>query len=398
VRLYDSLRETAVELSPPDRVIRMYVCGITPYDTTHLGHARVNIVFDAMLRFLELRGFTTRYVQNVTDIDDDILRKAKQVGLAWDELGRRETERYLRDLDALNVRRPTFYVKATETVPEMVAIVEDLLSKELAYEREGNVYFDVSADPTFGQLAHMAGYDELLRVANERGNFPDDPLKNAPLDFVLWQAGKPGEPTWESPWGPGRPGWHIECSAMALKYLGPQIEIHGGGGDLQFPHHASEIAQTEAHTELQPFVQCWAHIGMVRLDGEKMSKSLGNLVLAADLLKRYSPEAIRLAVLRYPYRAGYDYVEDDMRWGEELVERWRAAAGQALERAQLGSRSAAALHERALTALDEDFDTPGAIAALTELADAVLAGAIDDPRAAGAALRELAGVLGIQLR
>lgn len=394
MRLYDSLRQEPVELHTPDGVMRMYVCGITPYDTTHMGHARTYLVFDVLARVLEHQGYAVNYVQNVTDIDDDILRKAKQVGLTWDELGRRETERFLRDLDSLNIRRPNHYVKATETIDTMLQIITTLIERGLAYERNGNVYFDVSADPGFGELGHM-GYDEMLATANERGNNPTDPHKDDPLDFVLWQAAQPGEPTWDSPWGAGRPGWHIECSAMAMQYLGPQLQVHGGGADLQFPHHAAEIAQSENASGQRPFSQAWAHIGMVRLDGEKMSKSLGNLVFAAKELEQFSSDAIRLALLSYQYCEGFEYTSQDVVQAEALVEQLRAALAHTP--AAPGTISAAELRQQALAALDTDLNTPETINLLGQLAAATLHNTIDDAEQAKAALREISGVLGLRL-
>ncbi len=278
MKLFNTLTQSLEEFIPIDNTVRIYVCGITPYDTTHLGHAFTYVSFDTLMRYLEYTGCKVKYVQNVTDIDDDILRKAREVGMAWDELGRRETERYLRDMDALNVRRPDVYAHASEETPTMIEIIQVLLAKGFAYENGGSVYYSVKRDAEFGGMARAIGlndYHAMLTIANERGNFPDDPRKRDPLDFVLWQAQAPGEPAWPSPWGPGRPGWHIECSAMSMRYLGPQLDIHGGGEDLAFPHHTCEIAQSEHFTGKAPFSRFWVHTGMVHQDGEKMSKSLG---------------------------------------------------------------------------------------------------------------------------
>ncbi len=274
MKLFNTLTQSLEELVPlEDNTVRIYVCGVTPYDTTHLGHAFTYVSFDTLIRYLESRGYNVKYVQNVTDIDDDILRKAREVGMEWDELGRIETARYLSDMDALNVRRPDVYPHATLETPMMIEIIQTLLTRGYAYENEGNVYFSVQRDPDFGIMARAIGlndYSAMLTIANERGNHPDDPRKKDPLDFVLWQAQAPGEPAWPSPWGPGRPGWHIECSAMSIHYLGPQIDIHGGGADLAFPHHTCEIAQSEHFTGKSPFVRCWMHTGMVYQDGEKI--------------------------------------------------------------------------------------------------------------------------------
>ncbi|TMC64982.1 MAG: cysteine--tRNA ligase, partial [Chloroflexota bacterium] len=306
MKLFNTLTQSLEEFVPIDEnAVRMYVCGITPYDTTHLGHAFTYVIFDTLIRYLEFRGRKVKYVQNVTDVDDDVLRKAKELGMAWDELGRRETERFLSDMDALNVRRPNVYARATQEIPVMIEIIQTLLAEGYAYESAGYVYFSVKRDPEFGRMARAIGlndYHAMLTIANERGNFPDDPRKQDPLDFVLWQAQAPGEPAWPSPWGPGRPGWHIECSAMSMHYLGPQIDIHGGGADLAFPHHTSEIAQSEHFTGKRPFSRIWMHTGMVHQDGEKMSKSLGNLTLVSDLLKEHSADAIRITLLNHHYR------------------------------------------------------------------------------------------------
>ena len=228
-------------------------------------------------------------------------------------------------MDALNVLRPTSYPRATEEIPRIVEMTQVLLDKEFAYEKNGGIYFRVDSCDSFGQLSRIPR-DEMLPVANERGNIPDDPNKQDPLDFVLWQAAKPGEPTWDSPWGPGRPGWHIECSAMSLHYLGETIDIHGGGGDLVFPHHECEIAQSEQYTGVRPFVRFWMHIAMVRYEGEKMSKSLGNLIMARDLLQDYSANAIRAYLLSHHYRTPWDYDQAGLAQAATRVERYAVAS------------------------------------------------------------------------
>src|SRR2546430_2184189 len=329
MKLFNTLTQSLEEFVPlDDKTVRMYVCGITPYDTTHLGHAFTYVSFDSLIRYLEFCGYTLHYVQNVTDIDDDVLRKARELGIPWDVLGRRETERYLHDMDSLNVRRPDVYARADQDTARMIEIILTLLARGYAYEREGNVYYSVRQDPEFGIMARAIGlndYESMLTIANERGNFPDDPHKKDPLDFVLWQAQAPGEPFWPSPWGPGRPGWHIECSAMALRYLGPQIDIHGGGGDLAFPHHTCEIAQSEHFTGQSPFSRFWVHVGMVEQDGEKMSKSLGNLTLIRDLVKTYTPDEIRVTLLNHHYRYPWECFAPDLEFSRSLVESFKQA-------------------------------------------------------------------------
>ena len=236
MQLFNTQSGQIERFTPRDDTVGLYVCGVTPYDTTHIGHAFTFLTFDILVRVMRHKGWDVTYVQNVTDIDDDILRKAKEVGLTWKELGDRETARYLKDMRDLNWLEPDHYVRATDHIPEMLEIIQALIDKGHAYESGGNVYFSVSSDPEFGKLSHIPR-DEMLPIANERGNTPDDPNKRDPLDFVLWQKSLDDEPSWDSPYGPGRPGWHVECSAMASRYLGPSIDIHGGGADLIFPHH-----------------------------------------------------------------------------------------------------------------------------------------------------------------
>ncbi len=394
MRLFNTMTQETEPLRPLGDAVTLYVCGITPYDTTHLGHAFINVAYDTLIRFLRYQGQPVTYVQNVTDIDDDVLRKAGELGISWCELGQRETERYLRDTRALNIALPTYFVRATESIPEMIALIERLIAEGHAYVRDGWVYFSVKSDPGFGKLAEAAGYigyDTWLATANERGNTPDDPRKVDPLDFVLWQGQAPGEPAWPSPWGPGRPGWHIECSAMAIEYLGPRIDLHGGGADLVFPHHTSEIAQSENATHEHPFVQIWMHAGMVRLGGEKMSKSLGNLVLVERLLQRYSGDAIRLLLLSHHYRSSWEYTDEEMEASAARAQRLADAARGPAEGAA-GSDDVSRRAIAAFTAaLENDLDTPGALRVLDELARQA-----DAPRAAQT-LRELAGVLGLTL-
>jgi cysteinyl-tRNA synthetase len=399
MRLFNTLSQSVEPLDPADDRVSLYVCGITPYDTTHLGHAFINVVYDTLVRYLRWRGLAVRYVQNVTDIDDDILRKAKELGLAWDELGTRETQKYLADLRALNVAMPDHYVKASDETAQMIRLIEALLAKGLAYVRDGWVYYTVRRDPDFGELAEAAGYHgyaSWLATANERGNHPDDPRKNDPLDFVLWQAQQPGEPAWPSPWGPGRPGWHIECSAMATRYLGPRIDIHGGGADLIFPHHTSEIAQSENGTGVRPFVRTWMHAAMVEEGGQKMSKSLGNLVLVRDLLPRYSPDAIRLMVLSHHYRDAWEFSEDEMRASAVRAVRLAAAAMLARRDAPHDGDDEVSRQARLefIAAMEDDLKTERALQVLDRLAESALA---SGSASQAAILIELASVLGLRL-
>nr|HET6903011.1 cysteine--tRNA ligase [Ktedonobacteraceae bacterium] len=373
MKLFNTLTQSLEEFVPlDDKTVRIYVCGVTPYDTTHLGHAFTYVSFDTLIRYLEFLGYTVNYVQNVTDIDDDVLRKARELGMAWDELGKRETERYLNDMASLNVRRPNVYARATEEIPMMLEIISTLLTRGYAYESSGSVYFSVKQDPEFGIMARAIGlndYHAMLTIANERGNFPDDSRKKDPLDFVLWQAQAPGEPAWPSPWGPGRPGWHIECSAMSMHYLGPQLDIHGGGADLAFPHHTCEIAQSEHFTEKAPFSRFWMHTGMVFQEGEKMSKSLGNLTLVSDLLKNYSADAIRVVLLNHHYRYPWECFPADLEVAQEIVAHFqqiRALVGDEVR----GEDTM--LRDRFKAAMDNDLNTPQALLLLRQAAETVL--------------------------
>jgi L-cysteine:1D-myo-inositol 2-amino-2-deoxy-alpha-D-glucopyranoside ligase len=299
----------------------------------------------------------------------------------------------MRDLNAVPFDH---YTRATEHVPEMVELIDKLIAEDLAYVANGSVYFAVNQDPEFGKLSHIPR-DQMLPIANERGNSPDDPNKRDPLDFVLWQAAAPGEPTWDSPWGPGRPGWHIECSAMSIRYLGPTIDIHGGGADLVFPHHECEIAQTEGATGQKPFARFWMHAGMVAYQGEKMSKSLGNLVLVRDVLNDYGGDALRLYLFSHHYRAAWEYRDEE-------VDEWARLAADLKEAVAFPAYGieeevdVAAFREQFLNALADDLDTPSAIDALRSVGRAILeAPEEDDVREAQATLQELAGLLGLTL-
>jgi len=403
MRLFNTLTQQKEPLVPEGDVVRMYVCGVTPYDTTHLGHAFTFIIYDVLARYLEFRGLTVRYVQNVTDIDDDILRKAREVGMDWRELGERETARFLADMKALHMRPFDVYARATDEISGMIVLIEELIAGGFAYVSGGNVYFSVARDPHFGELARAIGldsYEAMLATANERGNYPDDPHKQDPLDFVLWQAQQPGEPAWPSPWGPGRPGWHIECSTMSMRYLGMQIDIHGGGYDLIFPHHTCEIAQVENVTHQAPFVRIWMHVAMVYMDGEKMSKSLGNLVRVGDLLRDHSSDAVRLMLLQHHYREPWHFTYALPDAAEHLAKKLTRAADLAADLpAASAATHAAAAEEQFIAAMEDDLDAPRAIAALEKLAAHILEArsqGYDDP-VARATLHRLGPILGLTL-
>ena len=396
MKLYNPLSNEIETFAPRGEEIAIYICGVTPYDTTHLGHAFTYASFDVLIRYLEFQGLPVKYAQNVTDIDDDILRKAKESGDDWRALGDRWTAHYIRDMEALNVRPPDYFPRATDVIPNIIASVVRLLEAGVAYESGGSVYFHVDDWPHFGELSDIPR-GEMLTVANERGNTPDDPHKRDPLDFVLWQAQAAGEPAWDSPWGKGRPGWHIECSTMSDEFLGGALDIHGGGADLIFPHHECEIAQAEAAGGLRPFVNFWMHTAMVRYEGEKMSKSLGNLIMVRDLLRTWSADGLRLYMSSHRYRETWSHSDDELKQGEQLAERLRDAA-TATGGSGNETDPARAL-ARFIAAMDDDLDTPAALAVLDDLADEIIAGASagKEVRASQLALRKIGDVLGLRL-
>ena len=372
MKLYNTLsrsKETFKSLKPNE--ITLYVCGVTPYDTTHLGHAFTYTAFDVLYRFLKFQDYEINYTQNVTDIDDDILKRAAKnhrhsrasgnpaLSDNWKELGEFWTNKYVADMQALNNVKPMHYVKATETMPTIIELIKKLVEDGFAYEKNGNVYFDVKKDKDYGKLSKY-NRNQMLQLSRERGANPDDPNKKDPLDFILWQQSKKDEPFWESPWSKGRPGWHIECSSMAYKYLDKKIDIHGGGSDLRFPHHESEIAQSEAFTGLKPFSQFWMHTGTVMYDGEKMSKSLGNLVLVSDLLKKYSANAIRYLLLSHHYREPWEYYQEDLDEAAETVK----TIERKLKTKETTNKNT--YLEQFTKALADDLDTPKALKILNE--------------------------------
>jgi L-cysteine:1D-myo-inositol 2-amino-2-deoxy-alpha-D-glucopyranoside ligase len=399
--LYDTRRQGIFPVEPHgDAPIGLYVCGITPYDTTHLGHAFTYLQFDVARRFLEYLGHEVRYVQNLTDVDDDMLARARAAGEDYLALGNRQAERFLADMAALNWRAPDVYARATEHVPEMVAMIEGLLAAGVAYLGDGHGYLAAASEPGFGALSHVPRAQQLT-IANERGNRPELPGKRDPLDPVLWQRSLPDEPSWPSPWGPGRPGWHIECSAMSVTHLGPQFAIHGGGRDLAFPHHEAERIQSEYATGIRPVVRHWVHTGMVHLADEKMSKSLGNLVMVGDLLDRWPADAVRLALIRPHYRSDLAWTDAQLAPAAELVTRWSAAAARRDPDDQPDSLpdEISAQREAALAALANDLDTAGAISVLDRIAGLAL-GRRDEAtrRAAGACVHDIGTrVLGLRL-
>jgi L-cysteine:1D-myo-inositol 2-amino-2-deoxy-alpha-D-glucopyranoside ligase len=370
VNLYDTARQAVVPFEPGP-VVKMYTCGITPYDAAHVGYGAMVVTYDILQRRLRDLGHDTQCVRNVTDVDDSILERAKQLGVNYLDLAAEEMARIDKGLRALNVLPCWSEPRATSAIPDILGFIGMVLESGHAYQAGGGVYFSVSSFERFGQISHLPR-DEMLRLAAERGGRPDDPNKRDALDFVLWQPSEPGEPFWQSLWGPGRPGWHIECSALALRELGTTIDLHGGGGDLIFPHHECEAAQSESATG-EPFVRHWMHQAMVRLDGVKMSKSLGNLVFITELLDEWDPAAARLAILANHYRTPWDWTNDLMPAAADRLERWRAA-GEG--RGGLDGVRAA---------LDDDLDCPAAL------------DVVDAAARRGEGVSEAAALLGVEL-
>ncbi|MEQ8842842.1 MAG: cysteine--tRNA ligase [Acidimicrobiales bacterium] len=386
MRLFDTARAEIVPFEPGE-VVSIYVCGITPYDSTHLGHANTYITYDLLIRRLEDLGHTVRLVRNITDVDDSILPKARELGIDFLELAAAETARFHGDMVALDTRPVEAEPHATKWVGEMVELISRLDAGGHVYVDDGTVFFDVA---TFDSFGAVSGYDEttMIDLARERGGKPDDPRQRNPLDFVLWQPSLDDEPSWDSPWGPGRPGWHIECSAMSMGILGDTIDLHGGGSDLIFPHHECERAQSEAATGV-PFVRHWMHCGLVAYEGTKMSKSLGNLVFISELSKTADPRAIRLALMGHHYRDDWEWFDSDIDDAAAILDRLLTA------RDHTSGPDPAPYAARVRDALDDDLDGPTARAALVELGDAIIAGG--DDTTAPTVLAELGALVGVRL-
>jgi L-cysteine:1D-myo-inositol 2-amino-2-deoxy-alpha-D-glucopyranoside ligase len=346
--LYDTARREIVPFSPPQQVL-MYVCGITPYDATHLGHASTFLTYDVVIRRLIDLGHEVRCVRNVTDVDDPLFAKARELGVHYLDLAAGEEARFNTDMEALNVLPVHAAPRASSAIPDIRKFIQAVLDEGHAYVSGDSVYFDVS---TFGTFGAVSGYtqEEMLRLAALRGGNIDDPQKRNPLDFVLWQPSAADEPAWETPWGPGRPGWHVECSALALRELGEHVHLHGGGADLIFPHHECERAQSESATNT-PFVDHWMHAALISKDGEKMSKSLGNLVFIDALREAWDPRAIRLGIISHHYRTEWEWHDNLMPSSNERLARWQAG---------VGGDDDGALIDAVRAALDDDLDTPHA--------------------------------------
>jgi len=395
MKIYNTSSGQKEDFKPQDDTVKMYVCGVTPYAPSHLGHAMSYIIFDTIRRYLEFRGYKVTYVQNFTDIDDKIIARANESGIPAKELAQKFIDQYFLDMDALNIKRADVYPRATEEIPKMLEVIEGLIQKGHAYESGGDVYFRVKSDPDYGKLSHRTLEGMMAGARIEVGE-----AKEHPLDFTLWKAAKPGEPQWRSPWGPGRPGWHIECTAMSLKYLGQTLDIHGGGQDLIFPHHENEIAQSESFTGVKPFVRHWLHNGLMQLGEEKMSKSTGKLVGISEVLAKYSADAIRLWVLSSHYRSPITYSDENLAATEKGVDRLRNTASIDVSKGTADTIDPESYRERFTEAMDDDFNSPQAIAALFDLAREINRGRDEGLNIVEAqrTFRELAIVLGLTLR
>jgi cysteinyl-tRNA synthetase len=375
MRVYNTLTGNKEELLPlsPGK-IGMYACGVTVYDLCHIGHARSAIVFDVIRRYLTFKGLAVKYVRNFTDIDDKIINRAREEGIPWDEVARKYTAEFHRDMDRLGVERADIEPLATEHIPEIIAIVKGLLDKGYAYVIAGDVYFEVRKFPDYGKLSKR---DIREMLAGARVEV--DERKKNPMDFALWKSSKPGEPSWDSPWGPGRPGWHIECTAMATKHIGESLDIHGGGADLIFPHHENELAQSEAYSG-KPFVKYWVHNGFITIDREKMSKSLGNFFTIREILDKFDPEVVRFFLLSTHYRSPIEFSDESLREAESSLDRYYTTliriedflrdgaekAGPSAEETSLEETHAAFMN-KVCEAMDDDFNTALALGHIFEL-------------------------------
>ena len=402
MKIYNTLtrsKEEFVPLTPGE--IKMYSCGVTVYDLSHVGHARMMIVFDMISRYLRFAGYRVTFVRNFTDIEDKIIRRAHQEGVSASVVSERYVSAFREDIAALGVLPPEVEPKATEHVPEMIALIERLVAGGYAYVVDGDVYFEIRSFPPYGRLSGK-NLDALLLGARVEV----DERKRDPRDFALWKSAKPGEPEWDSPWGPGRPGWHIECSAMAIRYLGESFDIHGGGEDLIFPHHECEIAQSEAVTR-KPFARYWLHNGMVNMGAEKMSKSLGNTLWIREIVKRHDADAVRLWFLGTHYRNPIEYADERLLEAARALERLWGPVARSRKYAESRTlpiddgqlpREFARFREDFVAAMDDDFNTPQALGVLFELVNALnrLEGqSIQDFVRGTRALTTMLGVLGL---
>ena len=397
MRLYDTLSGEKRDFAPLGEKVSMYVCGPNLYGPCHIGHALSYIVFDVLRRYLEHRDYKVHHVQNFTDIEDRIIEVSQRDDLSISELAERYIQRFHQEMDALGIMRAHDYPRATDYIDRMIEIVQRLISNGHAYALDGDVYFRVRAFESYGQLSRRP-LDEMMSGTRVEV----DERKEDPMDFALWKSSKDGEPAWPSPWGAGRPGWHIECSAMSLSLLGDHVDIHGGGQDVIFPHHENEIAQSEVYTGKAPFVRFWVHNGLLRLqegDEEKMTRHRGNIVSCQQILEQYNPDAIRLFLLSSHYRSPITYTDDGIASAERALERLVHALRAAPSDAANASMDAAPFRDRFRAAMDDDLNTPQAIATLFDMAreinrDRETGMAVGE---AQDALREMASVLGLSL-
>ena len=395
MKLTDTLTGRKRDFAPAGDEVLIYVCGVTPYSPAHVGHAMSYIVFDVLHRYLEFRGFAVRRVQNFTDIDDKLIERAAQEGTTVEALAEKHVAEYFENMAALNVREADVYPRATRELPKIIEMIAGLVASGHAYESNGDVYFRVRSGAEYGELSRRS-----LDAMRAGARVEPGVSKEHPMDFALWKSAKEGEPAWDSPWGAGRPGWHIECSAMALRYLGESIDIHGGGQDLVFPHHENEIAQSEAFTGKRPFARFWLHNGLLNMDAQKMSKSLGNLVTISEALERYSADAIRLSVLNAHYRSPGYYSDEALAGAERAAARLRQALAAPANPGAAAALDPKPARDRFVEAMDDDLNTPQALAALFDLARDVNRASAEGRSVVAdqETLRELAGVLGLSLR
>ncbi len=396
MRLYNTLTGEEKEFVPADgNTVKMYVCGVTPYSSTHVGHALSYVVFDTLRRYLEYQGYQVKHIQNFTDVDDKIIQRALEAGISEEALTARYIDDFFHTMDALNILRADVYPRATQEIGPIVETIQSLVDKGYAYPANGDVYFRVNCKEDYGKLSHRT-LDGM--IAGARIQVDED--KEHPMDFVLWKGAKPGEPSWESPWGPGRPGWHIECTAMSLRYLDYPLDIHGGGQDLIFPHHENEIAQSEAHTGITPFAHHWVHNGLLQLGEDKMSKSLGNLVSVEEALANYSADALRIYFLSSHYRSPLQYSDEGSAAMERSMDRFHHALrsqpdGNATK--DVEALDPEPYRQRFIGAMDDDLNTPQAIASLFDMAREINREKDNGNGVADAqeTLRELGAVLGL---
>lgn len=395
MKLYNTLTGDASEFTPADgNTVKMYVCGVTPYSSTHVGHALSYVAFDVLRRYLEYLGYEVQHVQNFTDVDDKIIQRAHEQGIDFTALAERYIDDFYRTMDSLNVQRAHSYPRATQEIGPILDTIGSLIDGGYAYPAAGDVYFRVNKSTDYGKLSRrtLEGMQAGARVEVDQS-------KEHPMDFVLWKGARADEPSWDSPWGPGRPGWHIECSSMSMTYLGEMLDIHGGGQDLIFPHHENEIAQSEASTGAIPFSRYWVHNGLLQLGNDKMSKSLGNLVSVEEALAQYAPDAIRLYFLSSHYRSPLSYSDQGCAAMERSLERLRHAL-----RPDTSSEGEpvdpSPFQDQFLEAMNDDLNTPRALAALFDLAREINRGR-DDVRPIGSAqdcLRDLGEILGLTFK